>query len=520
MRRAFDRAAILLFTAALLAPTIDDLVRPDVVAHDVGQEMRAAAPAPVIAPTLEALNAFPQSAEDWYADRVGLRDVLLRARSHVYVRLLRTSPSPAVLLGKEGWVFPTLMGIVGASHGINHLGTGRLERWRRALESRKAFCASLGAEYVVAFAPEKGTVYPDFMPAGYALHPPSAYEQLRAWLDARSTLRLVDLQPVERAERANDRDGDFAYYPLGTHWTDRGMLAAYLAIHARLAERFPDLARREPAELEWFDDPNEGDTWASNMRLEGVLRQRARVLRMVESQYDGAVERPNGDDFTIRVHGKNASAPKLVFVHDSFGDRMRKLLARDFSDCTFAWQTSFDPEIVRRERPDVVIELHAERQVLLDRPAPIPMEGANPLAEDFDAMTDVRFVLAPARVAQDLTAVGGGVLEGALPELRFTAESGSELLELRDFEIPPGHRCIVRVEATSDHADVLDVLFRTRRMPRYRRGQVATATVQTGRNVLYADIDETDTMGPLRVRIGRKAGTYVLHSLEVRSAEL
>lgn len=518
MRRAFDRAAILLFTAALLAPTVDNVVRPDVVARDVGQEMRPAAPAPTIAPTLEALNAFPAAAEEWYADRAGLRDVLLRARSHVYVRALRTSPSPAVLLGKDGWVFPTLMGIVGASHGVNRLGAGRLERWRRSLESRAAFCESLGAEYVVAFAPEKGTVYPDYMPAGYALHPPSAYEQLRGWLDARSTLRLVDLHEVERAERANDRDGDFAYYPLGTHWTDRGMLAAYLAIHARLAEQVPGLAHRDPAELEWFDDPYEGDTWASNLRLEGVLHQRARVLRLVESQYEGPIERLSGDDFHVRVRGPDATAPRLVFVHDSFGDRMRKLLARDFSECVFTWQTSFDPEIVRRERPDVVIELHAERQVLLDRPAPLSVGGENPLEGDFEAMHDVLFRLEPARVAEDVTAVGGE-LAGALPDLRFVAASGAELLELRDFEVPPGWRCIVRVEASSDHGDVLDVLYRTQRMPRYRRGQVATAIVQPGRNVLWAEIDEPDAIGPLRLRLGRKPGTYVLHAVEVRCGE-
>ncbi|MBK7876990.1 MAG: hypothetical protein IPJ77_14805 [Planctomycetes bacterium] len=517
MRRSLDTALILLFSAALVTPTLSILLRPTAVTTDVERELRTPAPLPPFPITLATLRETPPLLDAYFNDRLGLRDVLLRQRSILYIETFHRSPTPNAVLGRSNWVFPTLMGILDAARGTSKLAEKRLELWQQTLESRRAFCASHGAEYVAAFAPEKPTVYPDFLPSHLELRPPTAYDQLLAHLDARSDLRLLDLRGCMLDERARDHDDDFAYYPLGTHWTDRALYRAYELVHARLSARFTGLAPTPLADLHWMDDPLEGDTWARNLRMEGRMRQRARVLREIESGYECELGRPKGGATHVVVRGPDPSRPRLLLFHDSFGDRMRKLFARDFSEAYFCWG-AFDPALVVSERPDVVLELRAERQLLLDRPAPIVVPGHDPLAIEFDACSIVLGRVDAAEAGLALVPVDGATIERVDDGFATSAGEGrGGTLELDALVFRAGSGVIARLDVESKHADVLDLLYLTKRVPRYRRGQVATATIPAGRHVIFVDVDEPDLVGALRFRLGRAADSVVLRSLEVRS---
>ncbi len=506
---------ITLFAGALVAPGIDVALRPSAIA-DVRREMRTPATFPDLPKTLGDVRELPSAVDAWWADRMGLRDVLLERRSRLYVELFHRSPTPAAVLGRSNWVFPTLMGILDASRGTAKLPEKRLALWQHALESRRDFCESLGAEYVAVFAPEKPTIYPDFLPSYLDVRPPTAYDQLLARLERHSDFRVLDIRPLMFEERGRDHGDDFAYYPLGTHWTDRAIYSAYELVVARLAGRFPNLAATPLAALHWKDDPDEGDTWAFNLRLVGRLHQHAPVLQEIE-QYDCEVGRPGADDGHLVVRGPDPTRPKLVLFHDSFGDRMRKLFARDFSECYFSWGT-FEPEIVERERPDVVIELRAERQVLLDRPAPIVRPGHDPLGREFEQSREVLFRLDLDRTPIGIQGVDGAVLEPAADGLvaRLAANSAGTF-EVAGLPFAKGRGCIVRMDLEAEKTDLVDVLFLTQRVPRFRRGQVVTATLPAGRSVVYAEIDEPDLVGALRFRFGRRLRSTLVHALEVRA---
>lgn len=90
--------------------------------------------------------------------------------------------------------------------------------------------------------------------------------------------------------------------------------------------------------------------------------------------------------YSVFVTPDHSDAPRVVFFHDSFllapDERMsrtapapgalpppasllrvRTLLAEQFSRSAFTWQYDFDPALVERERPDVVVEECVERQL-------------------------------------------------------------------------------------------------------------------------------------------------------------
>lgn len=515
MRRPFDTVLALIFAAFLLAPSVDTLLRPSAVA-DIQRELRSPSPPPHLPTSLATLRTFPAATDAYLSDHLGLRDHLLSHRSHLYIGLFRRSPTPAAVLGRSNWVFPTLMGILDASRGTTKLTPNRLALWQRTLESRREFCASHAADYFFALAPEKPTLYPDFLPAHLAPRPPTALDQFRSHFSEHSTFQPTDLLALMRDERARDTEVDFAYYPLGTHWTDRALHRAYTHLLDALSARHPGLTPTPVADLHWTVDPEDGDTWATNLRMESTLRQNARVFREIESDYDCELGRPHGDTTHVVTRGPDPTRPRLVLFHDSFGDRMRKLFARDFSECYFCWG-GFDPAIVERERPDVVIELRAERQLLLDRPAPIAVEGRDPLAKEFERASRVLWSLDLNRDRIELVPVDGATLvrtENGLAARLADDSAGS--FELAGLDFTPGRALLARVVLEASEPGILDVLYTTKRMPRYRRGQVATASMPAGRSTTYVEIDEPDLLGALRFRFGREVRTVVLRSIEVR----
>ena len=79
-------------------------------------------------------------------------------------------------------------------------------------------------------------------------------------------------------------------------------------------------------------------------------------------------------DYFIRNHGntltyesryiKESSALMVIMFHDSFGEGMVKFIKESFEESIFIW-SSFDMDIIQKERPDVVILELAERDVEL-----------------------------------------------------------------------------------------------------------------------------------------------------------
>ena len=65
-----------------------------------------------------------------------------------------------------------------------------------------------------------------------------------------------------------------------------------------------------------------------------------------------------------------SSLPRAVVFRDSFASRLVPFLSEHFSRAVYLWQNDFDPEIVLRERPDVVIQEIAGRHLYVYTPSP------------------------------------------------------------------------------------------------------------------------------------------------------
>ena len=102
----------------------------------------------------------------------------------------------------------------------------------RALEERGTGSSAEGIHYLVLLAPDKHTIYPEYIPGRYEhVSPATRFDQFYDYLRQHTRLDLVDLRTPLRRAKSHER----LYLRRDTHWNDRGAFIGYQTIIAALS---------------------------------------------------------------------------------------------------------------------------------------------------------------------------------------------------------------------------------------------------------------------------------------------
>ncbi len=454
--RRLDRATIALFCALVCLPALDQIARPNKARDPSATERRAPAPLPGPPGSLAELASFPRRIDAHVADTLGLRDVLLAANSAEHWFALGRSPSALVEQAAEGWCFHG-----GESRdvyrGLRPLRADELEGWVQRLRERRDFLAARGIRYLFVLCPNKETIYPERVPAHWKKVGPTRLEQLVERLAREPDSPFLDLRPALFAAKAGDRPEDWVYTRMGTHWNGRGGHAAYAAIVARLQADFAALVPVPAGSSRAVEATGATDSLATQLYLARWIHQRQYALELPERGYE--VQRAStynpGAQLVTR---KDIDAPRLLWVHDSFGPFLEALLCESFAFVEAHWTHDLPVEAVLEARPDVVLETYVERLLVEDQPYRPIDTAAEPAAVSFARATDVAW-RAEAGFA-DVRPFGQARLEHGANELRVhdLGTRGGVLLPV--LPLTPGTRALLRVEAECSVPTALDVYVR------------------------------------------------------------
>jgi alginate O-acetyltransferase complex protein AlgJ len=354
----------LLFLGSLLVPLLFTPLAP--VGKQQGSRGEQLAAFPDLRPTLGSFKSFPNRCREYVEDHFGFRNDLIYWHALLKLRCLGVSPSDQVLVGKNGWYFLTNTAFTQEFHRSRPLTDAELATWQRVLEERRDWLAARGIGYLFVIAPEKHTIYPEYLPDYLPrAEGTSRMDQLFGYLRQHSDLDIVDLRPALRAAKAKD----VLYIKSDAHWNEVGAHVAYQTIAEKLQRWLPHL---RPAARSGF------------RRVESPFRQGdvARLLAMGETLPDTTLRlvpiRPRlardeqaklplfGEQSVITVRQGDA-LPRAVIFRDSFVTDLGPFLSEDFQRATYQWTAafSFDRALVERERPSLVIQQQAERQLLM-----------------------------------------------------------------------------------------------------------------------------------------------------------
>jgi hypothetical protein len=506
------------FAAAIAAQPLASLLRRD-AGQSARAEFRKPEPFPPRPRSLADAAEWPRRFEAWYGDHFGLREPLLRAHNRVLWSAFAVSPTDKFLLGRDGWVFVTDARSLDVYRGALPMGAPRLTGWRDMLAARGAWLAERGARYMVVIAPSKEQVYGEHLPARWGEPGATRVDQLLEAARGIEHCELVDLRDCLRAEKARDGqrgEDDVVYYPLGTHWTDRGAFAAEVELAQRLARHFPAV---RPLAREDFDvaERGEGDSLASQLYMEDELAQKAWRWTL------GARRRARYDDAKIDAQDEldtevdDPALPSAVVLHDSFGPGIRPMLAEHFSRAAFVWGLDFDAAVLEPSQPDVVIELFIDRTLFQSPPQLWPIGDPTRARRAFDASPRVALTLDRARVAPAVSAGERTNLREEDGELHLRSPATSPSLELPRVRIERDELVALRLEVASQKPSGIDVHYTKTRERGFDRRNTTYVPLARGDNEVYVEILDDELDGGFLLRFAEPRCDYALRSVEVRA---
>ena len=384
----YDRVLALAFVASLAAPHVAatcGLCRP----FDPEVEKRAAAGFPKVGwkgsgwlqrPRTHDLLLFPAGLEGWLLDRTGLRQEGVVAVAHArragwlpdeklagcMPARLRAEPAEHFAVhGDEGWCF-----YVSARQVTERAGRGcwpetRIaEVWRR-FEERHAWLAAHGMAYVVVVAPNKESIYPEYLPGWAGGHRGrTPLDQLAERAGRVGTPQFVDLRPDLLAAKGSRR----TYYTEDTHWNSFGALVGCRATLTACARHCAGLV---PPPLEGYRSRPDVSVGGDLARMFGMPHS-AEAVEVFE--WCDAEPKPVGGE-----------PPRVFLLADSFGGGMRLHLDRCCTVAGVAPFHEFPTDAILAARPDIVIHEFVERNLpaagfenprVVAKAAPVTVAGA------------------------------------------------------------------------------------------------------------------------------------------------
>ncbi len=333
-------------------------------------EQRSPAQFPPLDRGAVASGAYGRAFESAFGDALPGRSHLVEGYDAFRFLALGDNLSPKLVQGRDGWLFVTEERDY--EDWAAQADDGDIAYLANVFLQRARWCRAHGSAYAVLIAPDKSTVYPQFLPPGFPQVRPSGMDRLLQALRERGVL-AVDARPAIAAARQRG----LTYSRGDTHWTDLGAYAAYRATMETL--RPVGIADRIPfARLRFADVMRPSDLYAlagvgtlvDDRQVDVTFPARARDEALAVDPY--ASDPDLGQFERKRTVVADPSLPTAVVFGDSFLGRLHEFFAEDFRHMTelhynpsYEAGLQFNEHVVATEHPTIVIQEVVERHLAL-----------------------------------------------------------------------------------------------------------------------------------------------------------
>lgn len=174
------------------------------------QENRDLAPLPQFSFSRAGIFNYAKNYEDYFNDHFGFREIFIIIANHTDYKLFKHSNNPDVIIGKNDYLFyaKTLNDYNKISLTDENISViaSKLELLQNELKRRNI-------RFLFFVAPNKNTIYPEFMPKESKNYMISNYEKLAMEMNKRN-INFIDLKPYFEEQKSNYN----LYYKRDTHW--------------------------------------------------------------------------------------------------------------------------------------------------------------------------------------------------------------------------------------------------------------------------------------------------------------
>lgn len=310
-------------------------------------------------------ESFDDECEEWLNQNIPFRAELL-SNINVMLSDYMHNPTSNVVTGSEGWIYSEET--INDYMNTNSFSDDELKRIAISLSIIEARVSQEGGNFLFVAAPNKNSIYPEYMPERYIRAGQNNLVRLYEALD-KENVNYANLIDALLEVKADTADIGSLYYKRDTHWTPLGALIGYKAIMEGLGKEpsdydisnvnseysrrsdldkllYPAIDRKDKEYI--FDTNLDYDSFEFTYPA-GVTDTKAQLENFMSDAED------HDNNFTTKKY-RTLNQKTLYMVRDSFGRALLPFMIADYERATFVRSVTPSFENIT-EGEDVVYEI-------------------------------------------------------------------------------------------------------------------------------------------------------------------
>lgn len=281
-------------------------------------------------------DAYLSDVAAWVNDHFFLRQELISTEHALTGAVFGTSGSDSVILGKDGWLF--YGSTLGDFTGTETLSPRELYAVANNLQVMARYAKQSGKQFLFVIAPNKNSLYPQYMPS---------YGVRAEIHDAHRLMDLLDTMEVSHIDLFDAFSREpVLYYATDSHWNQQGAALGADLINGAFGVQSNYYAGPfAPSEV-----PYTGDIY--EMLYPAFSGRETEPVYQGVLAYTHTGSSTKADSITLTTVSEKEGT--LLAYRDSFGILLYPYLADSYGNATFSRSTSYD---LTKEADFVLVEI-------------------------------------------------------------------------------------------------------------------------------------------------------------------
>lgn len=340
-------------------------------------ENRNPSKAPVWSWQRDSIKNYFSQFDSYFNDTFSFRNKLIGFYSLIHFKVGVSIFPKKAIIGKNGFVFigNDLNKVIDQVTGKNLFTKPELRSWNDAFVERKKYLEQLNIQYYVAVAPDKHSIYPEYLPDFISV---SVNNRLQQVVDSKPDFNLINLKPGLLS--AKKEWGDLLYHKTDSHWSYIGAYVAYIDMINTLNIEFKEI---KPIKLE-KDNFNIVDfkQGGGNVHMLNISSNvddfNIQLVKtdnwdkdIIKTSFDGDTLPFNYLQFiTVNEQAivyNNHKPYTLLLLKDSFSEVMSPFLNQSFGKIIYCHYNQAEgielTQLIEKHKPDIVITEFVQRML-------------------------------------------------------------------------------------------------------------------------------------------------------------
>ena len=313
---------------------------------------------------------FFADVDSYYSDHFAYRQELVTANALIKDNFFGESSEDLAIVGKDGWLYLTVS--LEDYQGTNVASNRGLNNMTKTLLLMQEYATNLGGEFVFICAPNKNTLYPEYMPYYYQV------------INEDNNLDLLTPKLIENGVNFVDAkakflsEGEILYHKGDSHWNNKGAAMMQDAILGKVGAEHTDFTTLDYTTYDTFQGDIDKILYPLNRHNELEYDYSKHLYYKYLTPVTNA---PIVEQNVVETTNMSADGDKLICFRDSFGNTLLPFLAHEFEYGYFSKNVPYRIDYMYEKGANVcvveLVERNLDQLVKFAPVMPAPLRGFN-----------------------------------------------------------------------------------------------------------------------------------------------